>query len=119
MNRSRVSSLIVLVIVAALFGFSSRVIANENSASSLHDVHEVLLQAAGDQPDNMPSGDQQTELLHKAIKMLRTVPHVYHGQLRTATRDINAALNELSTGDAGHKVRSLILDADDQIKSVM
>lgn len=111
--------MVAFVIVGAVLAFSSRLFANENNVGSLHDVHEILLQAAGYQADTPPTTDQQTELLHKAIKMLRTVPHVYHGQLRIATRDINSALDQLATGDAGHKARSLILDADDQIKSVM
>ena len=61
----------------------------------------------------------KVQLLNSALKMLRKIPHVYHGQLRAAAQSINAALDELSTGDAAHKARQDIFDADDDIKSVM
>jgi hypothetical protein len=117
MNQSRVSGLVALVVVGILFVFPSRLFAG--TPASLDDVHHVLQQAAGVNADTPPTIDQQKELLGQAIKMIHSIPHVYHGQLKQVDRDINAALNELSSGDGAHKARTDILDADDLIKSIM
>ena len=90
----------------------------DDGSVTLQDVHEILLQAAGT-PDNPTTPDQQKDLLGKARDMMRHLPHVYHGQLKHAQEDVEAALNELSTGDPAHKVREDIFDADDLIKSIM
>jgi hypothetical protein len=117
MNQSRVSSLIALVVVGILFVCSPRLFAN--ASGSLEDVHKILQQAAGVNADTPPTADQQKELLAEAIKLIHSIPHVYHGQLRQADRDINAALDELASGDKAHKARQDIFDADDVIKSLM
>jgi hypothetical protein len=53
------------------------------------------------------------------LKMIDQIPHVYNGELKAASRDINAALNELSQGDPANKAREDIFNADDEIKSIM
>jgi hypothetical protein len=110
----------VFVLVGTLLLFASRLFADDDdNVPSLADVHKILLQAAGYEADTPPTPDQQKQLLGDALKMLRKIPHVYHGQLNLARRDIEAALSELSTGDAAHKARSDIFDADDIIKGLI
>ena len=89
----------------------------DDTPPSLDGVHQLLVQAAGDSADAPP--DNQKELLGQAAHMIRQLPHVYHGALNQAERDIEAALDELASGDAAHKARHDILDADDLIRSVM
>jgi hypothetical protein len=107
------------LIAVGTFLSRSTAFADESNPASLADIHKVLQQAAGYQADTPPTADQQVELLHSALKMLHDIPHVYRGQLRAAAQDINAALDELSTGDTAHKARGDIFDADDAIKSIM
>jgi len=107
-----------LLIVASFIAFSP-VRADDTPPASLQDVHQILLQAAGYEADTPPTPDQQRDLLGQALKMIRTIPHVYHGQLNQASRDIEAALTELAQGDPAHKVRNDIFDADDLIKAIM
>jgi len=118
MKKAHILRLLLLVIMGIPFGFSATYGDDVNPAT-LADVHKILLQAAGYQSDTPPTAAQQTELLEKALKMIKDVPHVYHGQLKAAARSINAALTELGSGDAAHKARQDIFDADDQIKSIM
>jgi hypothetical protein len=117
MNPSRLASLVVFTAVLLFFG--SPQLRADDAPASLDDVHKVLLQAAGDSADAPPPVDQQKELLGQALKMIRTLPHVYHGELKRAAQEVEAALDELSKGDSAHKARSDILDADDLIRSIM
>ena len=116
MNTSRLVGLVTLVAIT-VFVFPSRSWAD--NPASLKDVHDILMQAAGDNPDSMPPVDQQKSLLGDALKKIHHIPHVYHGDLNRASRDVEAALNELSNGDAAHKARHDILDAADLIKELM
>src|ERR1700677_2617502 len=86
---------------------------------TLSDVHQTLLQAAGYQTDTPPTVDDEKALLEKAQKMIIQIPHVYHGELVAASRDINAALSELASGDKANKAREDIFNADDEIKKIM
>ncbi len=117
MNPSRLSSLVVFTLVLVFFG--SPQLRADDTPPSLDDVHKVLLQAAGDSADAPPSADQQKALLGQALDMIHQLPHVYHGELKQAAREVEAALDEIGNGDAAHKARSDILDADDLIKSIM
>jgi len=117
MNPSRLFSLVVFTIGLALFG--SPQLRADDTPPSLDDVHKVLVEAAGDSSDAQPPVDQQKELLGQALEMIRKLPHVYHGELRHAAQDVEAALVEIGNGDGAHKARSDILDADDLIKSIM
>ena len=107
------------LIIGGFCSLSSLVHADDTNGATLTDVHKVLLQAAGYQTDTPPTSDEQTALLQKALKMLKDIPHVYHGQLKHAAQDINSALSELADGDKAHKARELIFDADNEIKAVM
>jgi len=118
MCRTHFLSLLFFVITGIFFS-SSVAFGDDDNPATLADVHKILLQAAGYQSDTPPTSDEQTELLNKALKMIAKIPHAYHGQLKAATRDINAALSELSNGDPAHKAKEDIYDADDQIKAIM
>ena len=111
------ASWLLCVIISILVGTTS--LAHEGGTATLADVHKILLKAAGYQSDTPPTPAEQTQLLNKALEMLQKVPHVYHGELQKAAMSIEAALNELSTGDTAHKAKGDIYDADDAIKSVM
>lgn len=117
MNSPRLAGLAVFVVTVGFLS-ASRTWADTPTAS-LKDVHELLVAAAGDGPDNAPPADKQKTLLADALKDIHHVPHVYHGKLNAAARNIEAALTELSSGDTAHKARHDILDADDIIKSLM
>jgi hypothetical protein len=117
MNPSRLASLVVFTVVLLFFGAPQ--LRADDTPPSLDDVHKVLLQAAGDSADSPPPVDQQKELLGQALEMIHKLPHVYHGELRHAAQDVEAALVELGNGDGAHKARHDILDADDLIKSIM
>jgi hypothetical protein len=118
MNPLRLSSLIASAVAVLLF-VSSPLRADEGNPPSLDQVHKLLQQAAGDSGDAAPPPDQQKALVSQAIEMIRQLPHVYHGELRKASAELEAALDELNGGDAAHKARSDILDADDLIRSIM
>ena len=118
MNPSRFYSLIASAVAVLLFACSP-LRADDSNPPSLAEVHKLLQQAAGDSEDTAPPPDQQKAFVSQAIKMIRQLPHIYHGELRAATADLEAALNELAGGDAAHKARSDILDADDLIRSIM
>jgi hypothetical protein len=118
MNPLRLSSLMTSA-VAALLIASSHVCADEGNPASLADVHKLLQQAAGDSADTAPAPDQQKALIAQALEMIHHVPHVYHGELKHAARDLEAALDELAGGNTADKARSDILDADDLIRSIM
>ncbi len=118
MNPLRLSSLIVSAVALLLF-VSSPLRADDGNPPSLDQVHKVLQQAAGDSEDSAPAPDQQKALVGHAIEMIHRLPHIYHGELRKATAELEAALDELASGDAAHKARSDILDADDLIRSLM
>ncbi len=115
----RLLAVIVFVGSGLFLGSATKSSADDAQVATLSDIHKVLQQAAGDSPDDTPAFADQSKFLNQALQMIRTVPHVYHGQLKAATRDIDAALDELGKGDPAHKARELILDADDQIKSIM
>ncbi len=118
MKKAGITCLAVLILTASSF-FYSCARADDNPPATLADVHKILLQAAGYQSISEPTPAQQTELLKKALTMIEQIPHVYHGQLKGATRSINAALSELSNGDPAHKAKEDIYNADDLIKSIM
>jgi hypothetical protein len=124
MNRTCFPRLLFLVATgfclafSTAFGDDDMTPAPSDHPATLTDIHNLLLQAAG-QSDNPPTIDEQTELLNKALKMILHFPHVYHGQLKAASRSIDAALNELANGDAAHKARADIFEADDRIKAIM
>jgi len=118
MNPLRLSSLIASAVAVLLFA-SSPLRADDGNPPSLEDVHKILKQAAGDSEDTAPPPDQQKALVSQALDMIHKLPHVYHGELKKAARDLEAALDELANGDAAHKARSDILDADDLIRSIM
>ena len=118
MNTARFRRLILFVIAGCLFA-SPALFGDDDNPATLADIHKILLQAAGYQSDTPPTPAEQTELLHKALKMIQDIPHVYHGHLKAATRSVNAALSELENGDPAHKVKGDIYDADDKIKSIM
>jgi len=117
MNPSRLAGLVVFTVLLAFLS-SSRSWADDGSAS-LKDVHDILLAAAGDGPDNAPPIEKQKTLLGDALKDLRHIPHIYHGKLNEARRDIESALNELSSADTASRARHDILDAADVIKGLM
>jgi hypothetical protein len=119
MIQIRLLGILFGIVAVLFFALSSPVLGDNGNAATLSDVHKTLLQAAGYDADTPPTPDEQVKLLNQALKQIRTIPHVYHGQLKEATRLINAALNELSNGDPAHKAREDIFDADDQIKSIM
>jgi hypothetical protein len=119
MKTSRGFRLLMCLIIGGFCSLPSLVRADDTSGSTLTDVHKVLLQAAGYQADTPPTSDEQTALLQKALKMIKGVPHVYRGQLKRATQDINSALSELADGDKAHRARELIFDADNEIKAIM
>ena len=111
----------LLFVTIMFFSFPHEAVGDDapSGGATLADVHKTLLQAAGYQSTTPPTIAEQSALLHKAIQMLHEIPHVYHGQLKHASQDINAALTELEGGDAAHKAKQLIYSADDEIKSVM
>jgi len=115
MNPSRLFSLVVFTLV--LFFFGSPQLRADDTPPSLDGVHQLLVQAAGDSADSPPA--DQKELLGQALHMIHQLPHVYHGVLAQAARDVESALDELANGDGAHKARHDILDADDLIKSIM
>jgi hypothetical protein len=118
MSLSRISFLIASAVAVLLFA-SSPLRADEGGPGSLDEVHKILRQAVGDSEDSAPAPDQQKALVGRALDMIHRLPHVYHGELIKASRDLEAALDELTRGDAAHKARSDILDADDLIRSIM
>jgi hypothetical protein len=115
-----------LLTIALGFGWRP-VLADDNDGPSdqvsetpcLLNVHKILLQARGYESDTPPSQDDEKELLEKALKMIDQIPHVYHGELKAATRFIHAAVSELSNGDPDGKAKDDIFKADDEIKSIM
>lgn len=119
MNKLRLLVLLHVLVAGIFLGWSCPAVAHDSHIGTLADVHKILLQAAGYNSDTPPTVNEQKELLTKALKMIRTIPHVYHGELKSATQSINAALSELSNGDPAHKAREDIFDADDKIKSIM
>jgi hypothetical protein len=119
MTQSRILGILLGVASCLFFAFSSPVLGDDGNAATLSDVHKTLLKAADYQSDTPPTTDQQVQLLNQALKQINEVPHVYHGQLKEATKLINAALSELSNGDPANKAREDIFSADDQIKSIM
>jgi len=118
MKSARVSSLMASAMATLLF-VAAPLRADDSNPPSLVGVHQLLRQAAGDSDDTAPPPDQQKALVGQAIKMIRQLPHIYHGELRAATVDLEAALNELAAGDAAPKARSDILEADDLIRTIM
>ncbi len=118
MKNVSIFGLLFFGVIGGFLSFS-QAWADDSNAPTLANVHKTLLEAAGYQSDTPPTVDQQIDLLKKAAKMIEQIPHVYHGQLKAAAQDINAALSELSNGDPDHKAREDIFNADDEIKSIM
>jgi hypothetical protein len=116
MNLLRVAGASVFALIMA---FPALPVLRAESPALLPDVHKLLQQAAGDSPDSVPAADQQRALLEQALDLIHHIPHVYHGELKQATRDIETALNEVSSGDPTQHARSDILEADDLIKALI
>ena len=111
MKKSHLTVLLLFASFGIFWNFSTA-FGDDVNAPTLSQIHQTLLQAAGYQSDTPPTIDQQTDLLNRALKMIDQVPHVYRGQLKAASRCINAALSELGNGDPAHKAKGDIYDAD-------
>jgi len=129
MHTPRLLGLLLFVLTGFFFSIAP-VIGDETTAppASLDAIHKLLQQAGGYQADAPPPPAKQTELLNQANKMISDLEHApqtappprgYFRQLRDATRSINAALQEIGTGDTAHKAKGDIFDADDIVKSLM
>jgi hypothetical protein len=120
MHKSRVLGLSLLVVTGLFFSCASAM-GDDNAVPSFEAVHALLQQAADAyKADTPPVPAQQVELLNKAAKMLGQIPRGgYHGQLKAAIRSVEAAIDEINTGDTAHKAKEDIYDADDAVKSIM
>jgi hypothetical protein len=103
----------VAVICGAL-GFSAPLFGAQPQINQALDlVHQAWAPAA----DTAPTSAQRTDLLTKALQLLKDCPdrHV-KGHRVAAMKDIESALDELKNGDSNGKATELIHDAYSQLR---
>jgi hypothetical protein len=121
MKTSLILRVFMLVILGGVLGLTAPAFGDAApvSADLLNQAYDLVHQAWNPGGDP-PSDAQRTELLTKALGLIKDAPdHHLKGTRVQASRDIKAALDMLKAGDPDHKAGDLIHTAAEELRDAI
>jgi hypothetical protein len=119
MKASFVRNAFLIATTGAFLGLSEPLFADNSSDAMMHQAEDMVHQALNPGGD-APSDAQRTELLTKALELLKDTPDKnYRKHRMKAIRDIKAALDDMKLGQPSNQVTNDIRDADLEIRTAL